>query len=1182
MMAKKIKHKPNFPIVAFAVMLFLSTILLFGTQTSVSAQENTGGSFPKSGEWEVETNGTRFKLILDGDDSSVELEIPNKSSMSCGYPDIDDNDNFSVRCQNRYESWVFEGELPIIRSSTLGTFDLRDDENYRAAQPDKVATSETKQSLNSTISQPVSSFPKTGEWKAESDGMTLRLTLNGDDGGVEIESPSGKALSCDFPNIDDNDNISFSCQNQFSRYSFEGKLPLINWQRGTFDLRDDENYQAAQPNKDESTAVAAKAKHSPNSSIPQQVSLFPKTGEWAVGNGHYRLELALSANGSSASLTALSPAARDGVCEEPTVDEENYVEFYCRNQFYRLKISGTLPVLSAGAFGTFDFSEDENYRAAKVEIEKQAAEKKRKDEEKRQVAKAEKQKAEQRKKEEVRLAAEAARKKQEAEQEAENALLAAELKRKQELEQARIAAEEEQKRKEEEKRNKLAEARKNGKTIEQLLGADGRIAVQTALKMEGLLKGDADGVFGAGTRKALKAYQSNNGTLETGYLTADEAAELREIAKSSAEFIAAEEERKRKAAEIKKKREETKKRLAAEAKRKREEEKARKAAEAERKAEEVRIAAEQERVRKEEETRKIAEAKKRKKEMRKQLAAEARQKRKAEKAKKAADAEAKRVAAEKAKRIAKEKAELAVEEAKRIAKEKAELAANEERKRKAKLRKKAKQELKRKLAAYREAPETKPLFDGDNDDIVFLLNESDRPLNAIRNLKGDVVFEDGKADICRVKKLTLDADYKVALLNELEGKGIKDFAKGFAATACGDLEKSEADLVVFQRGAFLNSKFEEAEAVLLQLQSQEFSIFYTSSSAAYKAEIASRGDKAKEVQAGVEAGSLKGFGMLILDNKSKGVCAVKTDKQEAHTHLIETVTNELPIELQKIVDPINFGSLDRTFISLKRKKCRFLFASSENLKSVHAALKRDKIASVFHHQWIDETRAEPNSKTKAIKTRDASTEIALAQQRNEEEVRKQTAIEQQRKEKGSNAKPLMKADDSKEPTAVVNSQQKSHSNSGWSHAEFVQKNGDFSRRYKSASNDLQKTAIKNERNTWLEQTILQNGVMVNEWSGTIGRLSTDKDGDASVTIQLSEVVSLKTIIEISGITTTLKYGSNAWTEVSQFSEGDRVIFSGKFLPDDLGARYHLKEESFTEEGAMTAPEWGFAFTSFTK
>jgi hypothetical protein len=835
-----------------------------------------------------------------------------------------------------------------------------------------------------------SSFPKTGKWTVSNSEYTLTLELEKGGGWASLDSEinASRRFVCNEPDVDEKNNIEIYCTDGGSGYTvvLRGELPVLSAPvAGTFDLRDDENYQAAQPDKGENAAVAAKAKQSSNSSISHQASLFPKIGKWEVNSGGYFLELELDEGGAWVGLSLLNSKATFQ-CTDTEVDNEGNFKTDCRDERgFPYKLRGKFPIIDSDLTGEFDLRDDENYQAAMVEIEKQEAEEKRKDEEKRQVAKAEEQKAEQRKKEEARLAAEAARK-QEAEQEAENARLAAELKRKQELESARIASEEEQKRREEEKRNKLAEARNNGKAIEQLLGADGRIAIQTALKLEGLLHDKADGVFGGNTRKALKAYQSKKGTLKTGYLSANEAAELKEIAKSSAEFIAAEEERKLKAAELKKKRDETRKQLAAETKRKRQEEKERKAAEAELKAEEAEIAAEEERVRKEEEAKKIAESKKRRKDMRKRLAAEAREKRKAEKAKKAADAEAKRVAAE---------------EAKRIAKEKAELAAAEERKRKAKLRKKARQELKRKLAVYREAPETKSIFDGDDDDVVFLLNESDRPLNAIRNLKGDVIFEEGKADICHIKKLALGADYKVALHDELEGKGISDFANGFAAKACGDLEKSEADLVVFQRGAFLNSKFEDAEAVLLQLQSLEFSIFYTSSPKAYKAEIAGRAGKADEVQAGVMSGTQKGFGLLILDNKAKGVCAVKTGKQEAHSYLIETVANELPTELLKIVTPFKFGSLDRTFISLKRKKCRFLFANSENLKTVHAALKRDKIASEFHHQWIDEAfAAEATSmseaESKKLKLEKQEQRLRLIERRSEVVGQKREEVEQKK------------------------------------------------------------------------------------------------------------------------------------------------------------------------------------------
>jgi hypothetical protein len=141
--------------------------------------------------------------------------------------------------------------------------------------------------------------------------------------------------------------------------------------------------------------------------------------------------------------------------------------------------------------------------------------------------------------------------------------------------------------------------------------------------------------------------------------------------------------------------------------------------------------------------------------------------------------------------------------------------------------------------------------------------------------------------------------------------------------------------------------------------------------------------------------------LLVLDNKAKGVCAVKTDKQEAHSYMIEMVASELPTELLKIVTPYKFGSLDRTFISLKRKKCRFLFANSENLKTVHAALKRDKIASVFHHQWIDEAAAEKvasksEQDSKKLKLEKQEQRLRLIKRRGELVGQKRGKISQKR------------------------------------------------------------------------------------------------------------------------------------------------------------------------------------------
>ena len=52
-------------------------------------------------------------------------------------------------------------------------------------------------------------------------------------------------------------------------------------------------------------------------------------------------------------------------------------------------------------------------------------------------------------------------------------------------------------------------------------------AIQEGLAAAGFDPGGADGVFGAGTRSALRAWQAQQGVAGTGYLTATSAAELR-------------------------------------------------------------------------------------------------------------------------------------------------------------------------------------------------------------------------------------------------------------------------------------------------------------------------------------------------------------------------------------------------------------------------------------------------------------------------------------------------------------------------------------------------------------------------------------------------------------------------------------------------------------------------------
>ena len=74
--------------------------------------------------------------------------------------------------------------------------------------------------------------------------------------------------------------------------------------------------------------------------------------------------------------------------------------------------------------------------------------------------------------------------------------------------------------------------------VEEALGLDraARMAIQEGLAAAGFDPGGTDGVFGPGTRAALRAWQAAQGFAEMGYLTETDAAELRAESSRSIEF----------------------------------------------------------------------------------------------------------------------------------------------------------------------------------------------------------------------------------------------------------------------------------------------------------------------------------------------------------------------------------------------------------------------------------------------------------------------------------------------------------------------------------------------------------------------------------------------------------------------------------------------------------------------
>tara|TARA_B100000686_G_scaffold129744_1_gene136866 strand:- start:158 stop:1489 length:1332 start_codon:yes stop_codon:yes gene_type:complete len=95
------------------------------------------------------------------------------------------------------------------------------------------------------------------------------------------------------------------------------------------------------------------------------------------------------------------------------------------------------------------------------------------------------------------------------------------------------------------------------------------------------------------------------------------------------------------------------------------------------------------------------------------------------------------------------------------------------------------------------------------------------------------------------------------------------------------------------------------------------------------------------------------------------------------------------------------------------------------------------------------------------------------------------------------------------------------------------------------------------------------------WIGTLSNITTDKDGDATVYIDLGNNIKIRN-------TTGISPDSSMYEQLGELEEGKKVIFNGYFKLHDetLTSGYFLKTIALTERGALIDPEFDFSFQKF--
>ena len=275
------------------------------------------------------------------------------------------------------------------------------------------------------------------------------------------------------------------------------------------------------------------------------------------------------------------------------------------------------------------------------------------------------------------------------------------------------------------------------------------------------------------------------------------------------------------------------------------------------------------------------------------------------------------------------------------------------------------------------------LMEGDRGDLIILYNDSGKAPSVVRNLRGELVFEDGRAAACL---------YHAPLSDVFLNRQIRDRSTTLGAKldlplpACGANDLAKHDLIFAERERLLREPVDRVISLVDAVNGNLFARLDIVEAGALAAAKQAEAVKANEIEARVRGRTGEGFGTLVVSNASSVVCRVTPNDAEAHAAILARLNDRIGDELpgMPLVAPT---SADGAFIAVKRGECGAVYADSADLAVLDGALNRDGLNHRYLPLWIESAEvAQTRDTIEQNKTRSA--EQQFQRQRELEERKK--------------------------------------------------------------------------------------------------------------------------------------------------------------------------------------------------
>jgi tetratricopeptide (TPR) repeat protein len=253
------------------------------------------------------------------------------------------------------------------------------------------------------------------------------------------------------------------------------------------------------------------------------------------------------------------------------------------------------------------------------------------------------------------------------------------------------------------------------------------------------------------------------------------------------------------------------------------------------------------------------------------------------------------------------------------------------------------------------------LIEGPANEILVFANETGRA-PVVRGLKGNLIFEDGRANLCFAHAPNSDPFELLQIKLQVLANNAQSVVieKG----PCNLRLLNQYDIVVVDRDDLLSGQKEIAQALLHAIEDDELSPIAVVSHTQVEATRDAERIIAQTLATGIDDSTINGFGIIYIENDASGICKAINDEQKAHSALILNSQDRLEVEVGTA--PHIFEerfSEEGAFISAKRGKCRAIYGAAESLKLLTQSLSRDKIGYRVLPIWFSQEQVDSAAKT---------------------------------------------------------------------------------------------------------------------------------------------------------------------------------------------------------------------------